>query len=116
MKQQRSWRPFLSHKLLAVLIFMVILAVMLIGFLTGGNNTVVFFLPRLFSLAMHCFSITIVLGSLPLFIVSYRSIKHIHIPVALIRFKKKTIQLLSIHCLISEIRVMQTMIKAAIFF
>ncbi|PUZ57734.1 hypothetical protein GQ55_5G453200 [Panicum hallii var. hallii] len=39
MKQQRSWRPFLSHKLLAVLIFMVILAVMLIGFLTGAAES-----------------------------------------------------------------------------
>jgi len=108
MKQQRSWCPFLRHKLIAVLISMVVLAAILIGFLTGGNSTVVFFFsPRLFSLAMHCFSIAIVLGSLPVFIVSFRSIKHIHIPVALIHFKRK-----SPH---SEIRLMQTMMKAAFF-
>ncbi|OEL28684.1 hypothetical protein BAE44_0010297 [Dichanthelium oligosanthes] len=35
MKQQRSWSSFPSHKLFAVLICVVVLAVMLIGFLTG---------------------------------------------------------------------------------
>ncbi|CAL4951022.1 unnamed protein product [Urochloa decumbens] len=35
MKQKRSWCQFISHKLLLVLMSMVVLAVMLIGFLTG---------------------------------------------------------------------------------
>ncbi|KAG0536913.1 hypothetical protein BDA96_03G102600 [Sorghum bicolor] len=35
MKQQKCWCSFLSHKLLAVLMSVAILAVMLTGFLTG---------------------------------------------------------------------------------
>ncbi|CAL4957731.1 unnamed protein product [Urochloa decumbens] len=37
MKQKRSWCQFISHKLLVVLMSMVVLAVMLIGFLTGES-------------------------------------------------------------------------------
>ncbi|KAG2587369.1 hypothetical protein PVAP13_5NG143100 [Panicum virgatum] len=39
MKQQRSWCPFLRHKLIAVLISMVVLAAILIGFLTGAAES-----------------------------------------------------------------------------
>ncbi|KAG2596128.1 hypothetical protein PVAP13_5KG112500 [Panicum virgatum] len=39
MKQPRIWCPFLRHKLLAVLISMVVLAVMLIGFLPGAAES-----------------------------------------------------------------------------
>ncbi|RCV24348.1 hypothetical protein SETIT_5G077800v2 [Setaria italica] len=38
MKQQRSWCLFLNHKLLPVLMSVVVLAVMLIGFLTVPVN------------------------------------------------------------------------------
>jgi hypothetical protein len=62
MKQQRSWCSFLSHKLPLVLMSVTILAVMLIGFLTGGNNTVAFYLPGPFFFGYPLlFSITIVL-------------------------------------------------------
>ncbi|RCV24347.1 hypothetical protein SETIT_5G077800v2 [Setaria italica] len=37
MKQQRSWCLFLNHKLLPVLMSVVVLAVMLIGFLTAAE-------------------------------------------------------------------------------
>ncbi|CAL4964774.1 unnamed protein product [Urochloa decumbens] len=38
MKQKRSWCQFISHKVLVVLMSMVVLAVMLIGFLTGAES------------------------------------------------------------------------------
>lgn len=43
-QNQRCWCSFLSRKLLAVLISVALLAAMLTGSVTGGNNTVFSFI------------------------------------------------------------------------